>query len=361
MSTRSDFQLTSPENPERKRDWRVETQHGRTELVSKMVTLREARLAPSPEIILTARFLIFMGLPVRRTKERTIRKSARLANGETIIVTFHAADEDVDLPFGSDVNLMHFLIDSAIQAQSSFVSWETAQEYLNWMGLKKGGRTLKQLRARFERIAGMSVMIQRETGEDVEKFRMPIIRATRLPKSIKPEDPAKSAATNGPSISTKRENLPKGLAFDDAFFKNFISENVPILKAMLILLSDRPQLQQYIGFLGWRSYAASSASLIPWANLAEQVWYTDSNRSRMKQCFRDAITACRIAWPELQAEAREDGLWIAPPCKKIQFMPSLPGPERQVEPSRKAALKRLTNVRGEDSGLFSVAEIAGVA
>ncbi len=42
-----DFQLTSPEIPERKRDYRAETMHGQTELVHKMVTLREARLAPS--------------------------------------------------------------------------------------------------------------------------------------------------------------------------------------------------------------------------------------------------------------------------------------------------------------------------
>ncbi len=276
-------------------------------------------------------------------------------------MTFHAADEGVDLPFGSDVNLMHFLIDSAIQAQSAFVSWETAQEYLDWMGLKKGGKTLKELRERFERIAGMSVTIQRDNGEDIEKFRMPIIRATRLPKSIKPQDAAKSAASSVASVSVKRENRPKGLSFDDAFFKDFISENVPMLKAMLVLLADRPQLQQYIGFLGWRSYAASSPSLIPWASLAEQVWYTDTNESRMRQRFREAIAACRIAWPELEAEARKAGLWIAPPRQKIHFMPSLPGPERHVEPSREAALKRLTKDSGRRTGLFSLAEIAGIA
>jgi hypothetical protein len=37
--------------------------------------------------------------------------------------------------------------------------------------------------------------------------------------------------------------------FDESFFKDFIAHNVPMLKALLLLVSERPQLQQYIRFL----------------------------------------------------------------------------------------------------------------
>lgn len=355
------FELTSPVVVEPKRNYQAELKNSRSDLANKMVELRASRLGPSPDVILTARFLIYMGLPARRTKERTIRKSARLANGQSLIVTFAATEAGIDLPFGSDINMLHWLVNRAIQSNSAFISWETAQEYMTWAGLKKGGKTVIEIRERFERIAAMSVTIQTDNDEDIDTFRMPIVRSSRLPKSVRPGDVKKTVQANDTgTITVKKESRPRGLCFDEAFFQDFIAKPAPMLKALLVLLSDRPQLQQYIGFLGWRSYAASSATLIPWSNLKEQVWYTDTNESRMKQRFKEAIQSLRIAWPEIRAEARKTGLWIAPPIKGVQLIPNLPGPSRQVEPSPDTAIKRLWVTNGERTGLFSTAEIAGV-
>ena len=138
------FALTSPEAPEARRNYRTEVRNSRTELATKMVMLREARLGPSPEVIVTAQFLIFMGLPNRPTSERVIRKSTRMGDGSQIVVTFTAMNEGIDLPYGSDVNMLHWMINRAVQLESPFVSWETAQEYLTWMNLSKGGRTLRR-------------------------------------------------------------------------------------------------------------------------------------------------------------------------------------------------------------------------
>jgi hypothetical protein len=338
------FELTSIEPPELRRDYRSELKNSRTELASKMVMLREARLEPTPEIIVTAQFLIFMGLPSRSTPDRVIRKSTRMADGSQIVVTFTAMHEDVKLPYGSDVNMLHWMINRAIQTGSPFVSWETAQEYLSWMNLSKGGRTLKDLRARFERIAGLAITVQRTNSTDVETFVMPIVRASRLPKSVKAQ---KNVSID--RAEAQKQTQPRGLMFDESFFKDFIAYNVPMLKALLLLVSERPQLQQYIGFLGWRSWAASSPTLIPWANLREQLWHGDSNERRIKQRFKETIQALRIAWPELQAEARPKGLWLAPPLKGIQFIPSLPGPSRRTTPKQ---------LRAGGGGLFSVADVA---
>jgi hypothetical protein len=334
------------------RDYRAEERSSKTELASKMVLLRSARLAPSPEIIVTAQFLIFMGLPNRSTPERVIRKSTRMGDGSQIVVTFTAMNEGVGLPFGSDVNMLHWMINRAIQSGSPFVSWETAQEYLSWMNLSKGGRTLKELRARFERIAGLAITVQRMDSTDVETFVMPIVRASRLPLSVKGR---KGAASPPPTDEeeTKRTR-PRGLMFDESFFKDFIEHNVPMLKALLLLVSERPQLQQYIGFLGWRSWAAASPSLIPWASLKEQLWHGDSNDRRIKQRFKETIDVLRIAWPELQAEARAKGLWIGPPLKGVQFIPSLPGPSRRGPLQTAASKFKLTNAA---TGMFSVGEV----
>jgi hypothetical protein len=347
------FALTSPEVPEARRNYRTEIRNSRTELASKMVMLREARLGPSPEVIVTAQFLIFMGLPNRPTSERVIRKSTRMGDGSQIVVTFTAMNEGVDLPYGSDVNMLHWMINRAVQLESPFVSWETAQEYLTWMNLSKGGRTLKELRARFERIAGLAITVQRTDSTDVETFVMPVVRASRLPRSVKPQA-GEHGMLVGLSAGQQKPPQPRGLMFDESFYKDFIAHNVPMLKALLFLVSERPQLQQYIGFLGWRSWAASSATLIPWASLREQIWHGDSNERRIKQRFKETIQALKIAWPELQAEVRPKGLWIAPPLKGIQFIPSLPAPDRKALPA--TTHSKLTHAA---AGLFGAPEMAG--
>lgn len=347
-----EFALTAPDSlaevTEDRRDYRAEERNSRTELAEKMVQLREARLEPTPEVIVTAQFLIFMGLPSRSTESRVIRKETRMADGSQIVVTFTAMHEGVKLPYGADINMLHWMINRAIVTGSPFISWATAQEYLNWMNLSKGGRTLKELRARFERIAGMAITVQRTNETDVESFVMPIVRASRLPKSVKAG--GEEAQTKS---ETGRNTPPRGLMFDESFFKDFIAHNVPMLKALLLLVSDRPQLQQYICFLGWRSWAAAAPTLIPWANLQGQLMSTDSNERRIRQRFKEAIEALRIAWPELRAEVRPKGLWLSPPARGVQFIPTMPAPVRRALPGSTKYPRALRS-----GGLFRVAEIA---
>ena len=66
--------------------------------------------------------------------------------------------------------MLHWLIDKSIQMDSPFVNWKAAEEYLTWMKLSKAGKTLKELRARFERIAGLSMTVQRTDSSDVGNF-----------------------------------------------------------------------------------------------------------------------------------------------------------------------------------------------
>jgi hypothetical protein len=290
-----------------------------------MVKLREARLETSPLVIRTAQFLIFLSIPYKKTDTRSITRSSRLGDGSWVTVTFTAMIPGVPLPYGSDVNLLHWMIGKAIDSRSPFVSWDSAMEYLRWAKLSKGGRTLRQLREKYKRIAGMAVTIVR-TGAtiDEENFILPIIEASRLPKSIKPDAKTDLATAGG-------ERKALGFQFSERFFQDFLKHNVPMLKDVLVLVGERPQLQQYIGFLGWRSWCAEAPSTISWNNVRDQLWQQDTNVNRIRQRFKETITALRIAWPELQAEARPNGLYIAPPVKGVQFIPGLPRPKREQE------------------------------
>ena len=68
-------------------------------------------------------------------------------------------------------------------------------------------------------------------------------------------------------------------------------------------------------WLHWRCYAANKSSLIKWEYLRMQLWQDDKTSRRIKVRFAEAITALRIIWPELQAEALKTGLMVGPPLR----------------------------------------------
>jgi hypothetical protein len=116
--------------------------------------------------------------------------------------------------------------------------------------LRSGGRTVKQLRDKYKRVTVMTVTSERTgAARDDANYILPIIEATRPPRSVKPE----CANTNLPDA-----NKPRGFQFSERFFQDFIAHNVPMLKDVLVIVGEWPHLQRYIGFLGWRSWAASS-------------------------------------------------------------------------------------------------------
>lgn len=297
-------------------------------ILDKMVKLREARLSPNTEIIRTAQILVLLGLPTRPVKDRQITKYSRLGDGSRITVTFTAVNEGVIIPYGADTNLLHWMINRSINTQSPFVSWNAALEYLKFANMSRSGRNMYLLRERVKRIAGLAVSIQRKNIVSSETYILPIVRASRLPNSLMVDSYTSQNVL--PFDENKKEKIDFGFQFDEYFFHDFIDNNVPMLKALIQLVGEFPQMQLFIGFLCWRSWAATSPSVIPWENLRNQLWHSDSNIWRIQKRFRDTIRALRVAWPEIQAEVLPHGLWIAPPEKGIQFLPYLPPPQKKV-------------------------------
>jgi hypothetical protein len=106
-------------------------------------------------------------------------------------------------------------------------------------------------------------------------------------------------------------------------------------------------MQDLLIFLYWRSYAAQNATLIPWSILESQLAHDDSNKRRIKPRFRRAISMLRTIWPELQARAESNGLWIAPPLNGTQFLPDLQYKRRLKVPEEPAESNALSDGRKE--------------
>jgi hypothetical protein len=265
----------------------------------------------SGDVYQVAQALILCGLPYEPTPKSKITRKAMLADGSRVAVTFSTALEG-SMPYGSDRCLLHFLLDKAVKTRSRFVNWETATEFLTAMKMAPGGKNRRDLRERFARIRGLTIGVERTGPYSNETEIMPVIRRSRLPTSLD-----RRAERQGQTVLPLDEGVIYGVELDEVFFQELMRHHVPISKELISSTRKQSQLQDLMLFLCWRCYAAQSESLIPWDYLRQQLWQDDTNRQRIKTRFATAIRTLRSIWPELQAEAKSKGLWVAPPRDRV--------------------------------------------
>jgi hypothetical protein len=246
--------------------------------------------------------MILCTLPHSATKETKITRRARLGDGTTLAVTFSATADGIGLPHGADRKLLFWLLDRAIRNDSPFVPWSSAAEFGREMGLEKGGRTNKQIKERFSRIAGLVISISRKGTEATALDTFPVIARAYLPNSI--------------AGDTKQASLPEmgdrfGVLLHAPLFQDIKKHNIVMPRRLWLDLKGPTPVQDLVFWLYYRCYAASSESIIPWDALSDQFPQTDSNPYRIRQHLRKAIKVLKILWPAAQVKEDPRGLWVA--------------------------------------------------
>jgi hypothetical protein len=297
--------------PKKVRDRKVEDHLSKTRQASALAKVRIERDANEgdEEIFQVAQALILCGLPYDKTDQTKITRSARLADGSLVDVTFSTGLK-AGMPYGSDRSLLHFLFDKAVKSNSRFVSWETATEFLKMMNMAQGGKNRRDLRQRFLRIRSLTIGVERTTKYGTTADLMPVIRHSHLPTSVDLR-----AEQRGQSLLPISSDVVFGVEIDAGFFDDLKRHHVPTPAAIIRTTRNKSQLQDLMLWLHWRCYAANKPSLIKWEYLKMQLWQDDKTSRRIKVRFAEAITALRIIWPELQAEALKTGLMVAPPLR----------------------------------------------
>lgn len=119
----------------------------RRRFAGKLAELRQLRDdgVLSEDLIQVAQAMVLCGLPYTSTKETHIIRKARLGDGSTVTVVF-SAGLSAEMPYGSDRTLLYWMVDKAIKSQSAFVSWETASEFLQDLGMVNSGKNRADLR-----------------------------------------------------------------------------------------------------------------------------------------------------------------------------------------------------------------------
>ena len=306
--------------PGEPRNYEQETESAQLALVDALADYTELRRSGvSPQLVQIAQALIFCGLPYRETTEDRISRVSRDRDGNDIRVTFYALASDkegnrIPMPYGADRTFLHWCIDKAIKLKSPFVPLEKAADFLTEVGHSKSGQNVKRLRDAYRRLSGLTIFVERYGKEnkdhesDEDRSLLPIIEDSRVPASIQP----RATPITGPA----------GLRFGEKFFKEINRHHVPFPWEILRKLEQKPQMQDYILFLHWRSYAARTRTLITWKQLRGQLWHADSNTARIRVRFDNAIKLLKGVWPELSAEATKKGLMIGPPAKGQHLIPS---------------------------------------
>jgi len=311
LTRHSEALTTNKQAPKKPRNRKIEDHLSKSRQAAALAKVRIDRDANDgdEEIFQVAQALILCGLPYDKTDQTKITRSARLADGSIVDVTFSTGLK-AGMPYGSDRSLLHFLFDKAVKSDSRFVSWETATEFLKMMNMAQGGKNRRDLRERFLRIRSLTIGVERTTKYGTTADLMPVIRHSHLPTSVDLR-----AEQRGQSLLPISSDVVFGVEIDAGFFADLKRHHVPTPAAIIRTTRNKSQLQDLMLWLHWRCYAANKSSLIKWEYLRMQLWQDDKTGRRIKVRFAEAITALRIIWPELQAEALKTGLMVGPPLR----------------------------------------------
>lgn len=287
------------------RDYKAERKASAERQTERVVELAVARNDQTlgEEYIKLAQALILCTLPYSPTTETRITRRARLGDGSYLTVTFAAITEGVGMPYGADRKLLHWLIDKAIRADDPFVPWSSALEYQREMGIQQSGRSTKQIRDRFARIAGMVIQIKRNNAESTAQNTFPIIEKSYLPNSLVPN--TIEGQPRLPGVGEKFGVLIHRPLFED------VKRHKAVMPRRLWLELDGPTaVQDLVLWLFYRCYSAASETVIPWGALQEQFPTDDSNPHRLRQHARSAIKTLKTLWPGVQIDYLPHGILV---------------------------------------------------
>lgn len=296
-----------PVGTTRERNYKTERKMASKRAADRVVELAVARHDQSlgEEYIKLAQALILCTLPYSPTTATRIVRRARMGDGSYLTVTFAAVTDGVGLPYGADRKLLHWIIDKAIRADDPYVPWNSVMEFQREMGIQQSGRSNRQIRERFARLAGLVIQIKRpkSDGTGVETF--PIIGKSYLPNSIVPRTIDSATQQPLPGLGDRY-----GLMLFEPLFEDLRLHKVVMPRRLWLELKGPTAVQDLVMWLYYRCYSAATETVIPWTALQEQFPTDDSNHNRLKLHVRTAIRTLKTLWPGVHLDHLPQGILV---------------------------------------------------
>jgi hypothetical protein len=111
------------------------------------------------EALQTARAIALAGLPKRKTSAQNLIRTLRLGKKQWLQVIYSADPKGI-LPYGQDRFVLAGIQSLALDQGSPVVYFEQVSQLLKMFDLSTDGRSLRRLRERFQRLAGLSIRLR---------------------------------------------------------------------------------------------------------------------------------------------------------------------------------------------------------
>lgn len=241
-------------------------------------------------------------LPTQPTPLRSVTRTAWLGRGTRLQVTFTSVDEGVPLAFGADRALLGWLQTRAFA--DGTVDLDTLTDYFRDFGLGASGREYRQFRLRLRRLESLAITISLVSAEAESRVRLHPLKRSFLPRPIDGRE--------GAGAFLERKGY--GFALDPDFWHHLRANPVPLPLRLMRRFHNRPQAWDFASFALYRTYAAKSPSVVPWADLLAQLGCEDRSPYRLRGSLARVLEEVRAFDPSFPGRLRPGlgGLWVAP-------------------------------------------------
>ena len=137
--------------------------------------------------------LLACPLPYRSIPERQITRRTRF-DGKWVSITYTACRPNIEMPYGADAKLMHWLFDRGLRQarntkarstpQDRVIPYRSTREYLVDCGMSGSSENYRTVRDGFLRLTGLAITVEIETNGGESGAIIPLLESWHLPKSI---------------------------------------------------------------------------------------------------------------------------------------------------------------------------------
>jgi hypothetical protein len=236
-------------------------------------------------------------------------RQARLGRRSYVPVFFSALDPRQPLPFGADRALLGWIQTLALQGGPT-VRFDRLSEFFRAFGLASSGREYRIFRERLARLCGLSITVRLSAEDGDRQLSMIPIKKSFTPSG------GDEARTLLCSEASQLLLVPRsyGLELDPDFYQYLCEHPVPLPLPIMRLFHNSPKAWDFAQIVLYRSYAASTACVMTWPELLDQMSSEDTALSRLKATLRQVLREIQTVYPGFPARflpARQ-GLRIEP-------------------------------------------------
>jgi hypothetical protein len=200
------------------------------------------------------------------------------------------------LPFGADRALLGWIQTLALQGGPT-VRFDRLSDFFRAFGLASSGREYRIFRERLSRLCGLSITVRLSAEDGDRQLSMIPIKKSFTPGA------GDEARTVLRSEASQLLLVPRsyGLELDPDFYQYLCEHPVPLPMPIMRLFHNSPKAWDFAQIVLYRSYAASTACVMTWPELLDQMSSEDTALSRLKATLRQVLREIQTVYPGFPA------------------------------------------------------------